>query len=256
MNHSLENRNEISISPEKYVLVTGASRGIGRSIALKFASEGYNLIIISSKSSEELNKTRHEIQTYSVECLAYITDVSDYDSVMKLGSMLFSQGICPDCIINNAGISYFGLIQDMSIEDWNRIINTNLSSVFHTTKAFINKMISRHSGCIINISSVWGNVGASCETAYSASKGGVNSYTKALAKELAPCNIRVNAISCGAIDTSMNSRLDMNERKMLENEIPAGRMGTCEEVADMAYHIYSIGSYMTGQIITIDGGWT
>lgn len=239
----------------KYVMVTGASRGIGRAISIEFAKKGKNLILLSSKSPEALETVKKEVLAYGVDCISFITDVSDYQSVYTLKSSLQAMSIKTDCIINNAGICYFGLIQDMTPEEWDKTIRTNLSSVFYTTKLFVHDMIQNKNGCIINISSVWGNVGASCEAAYSASKGGINAFTKALAKELAPSGIRVNAIACGAIDTDMNNRLNEMEKSDLENEIPMGRMGTPAEVAEFAYNLYSMNGYLTGQIISIDGGW-
>jgi 3-oxoacyl-[acyl-carrier protein] reductase len=159
-----------------------------------------------------------------------------------------------DVVVNNAGISYVGLITDLNVEDWNRIVSVNLSSLFYTTKAFLPDMVHRKSGAIINISSMWGNVGASCEVAYSATKGGVNAYTKALAKEVAPSGITVNAIACGVIDTDMNGHLDATEKAELMEEIPMGRFGTPEDVGQCVLGILS-SPYLTGQIITLDGGY-
>lgn len=241
---------------KKYIFITGASRGIGKAIALEFASKGHNIIIVSSNSPGELNNTHSLISEYNVECLSFTVDISDFSSLLLLKKQLDEKNIFVECVINNAGISYFGLLQDMSPTDWNRIIAVNLSSVFNTSKIFLNDMINHQNGCIINISSVWGNIGASCEVAYSASKGGVNSFTKALAKELAPSKIPVNAIACGAIDTDMNNRLTDDEKNELCNEIPAGRMGTPTEIAKITYSLYTSDNYLTGQIITIDGGWT
>ena len=241
---------------DKYIFISGASRGIGRAIALEFARAGHNLIIVSSNSEKDLNETMKEIEKFNVKCKTFTLSVADFNSLESMKAELDNEDIFVEGIINNAGISYFGLLQDMSVEDWNKIINVNLSSVFNTSKLFINDMIKQRCGSIINISSVWGNVGASCEVAYSASKGGVNSFTKALAKELATCGINVNAIACGAIDTSMNSRLDEKEKQALCEEIPAGRMGACEEVARLVYSVFKSDKYLTGQIITMDGGWT
>ncbi len=149
-----------------------------------------------------------------------------------------------------------GLLTDMKDEDWRRVLGTNLDSLFYTCRAAVPGMVKRHEGRIINISSVWGNVGASCEVAYSASKGGVNSFTKALAKELAPSGISVNAIACGVIDTDMNrNELSEQELSELEEEIPVGRMGSPEEVAELVLHICDAPLYFTGQVITMDGGW-
>ena len=239
-----------------YILITGASRGIGRAISLKFAKEGYNIIILSKNSYKDLLELCEICKKYNVECIPHECDISDYNELIMLREYIISLKINVSCIINNAGISYFGLLQDMDINDWNNIINTNLSSVFYTCKLFLPEMISRQNGRIINISSVWGNVGASCEVAYSASKGGVNAFTKALAKELAPSHISVNAIACGAIDTSMNRRLSPEEKSELESEIPYGRMGLDTEAAETVYNLFISPSYLTGQIITMDGGWT
>ena len=159
-----------------------------------------------------------------------------------------------DVLVNNAGISYVGLLQDMSSENWDRIVRTNLTSVFNCCKLAIPMMLAGGGGKIINISSVWGVAGASCEVAYSATKGGINAFTKALAKELAPSNIQVNAVACGAIDTEMNQWLEEDELLRLVDEIPAGRLGRAEEVADFVYHLGYKGSYLTGQIIRLDGG--
>ena len=160
-----------------------------------------------------------------------------------------------DVLVNNAGVSYIGLLQDMSVQDWDKVIHTNLNSVFNCCKLAIPGMLSKKQGKIINISSVWGNVGASCEVAYSATKGAINAFTKALAKELAPSNIQVNAIACGAIDTEMNQWLEEEELISLVEEIPAGRLGRAEEVADLVYHLSYKDSYLTGQVIGLDGGW-
>ena len=160
-----------------------------------------------------------------------------------------------DVLINNAGISHIGLLSDMSVSQWRRVMSTNLDSCFYTCRRAIPLMVHAKQGRIINISSVWGQAGASMEAAYSASKGGVNSLTKALAKELAPSNIQVNAIACGVIDTDMNRCFSPEEMASLIEEIPADRIGRPEEVAALAGQLITAPAYMTGQIITIDGGW-
>ena len=160
-----------------------------------------------------------------------------------------------DVLVNNAGISFIGLLTDMSVEEWQRVINTNLSSCFYTSRLAIPLMLQKHSGRIINISSMWGTVGASCEVAYSATKSGLNGLTRALAKELAPSNIQVNAIACGVIDTVMNDLLDAEEKAALTEEIPAGRFGTPEEVALLAWQLANAPAYLTGQILGMDGGY-
>ena len=238
------------------VLITGASRGIGKSIAIRFAEKGYSLVINCSKSADALMTLKKEIEErYHVPVLASVGNIGDYIYVQELfeNSKQTFGGI--DIVVNNAGISHIGLLSDMTPEEWHQIIDTNLSSVFYTSKLAIPYMLSKQQGKIINISSVWGNVGASCEVAYSASKGGINSFTKALAKELAPSNIQVNAIACGCIDTEMNQCFSEEERQELINEIPAGRFGKPEEVANLVYSLAEEHNYLTGQIISLDGGW-
>lgn len=240
---------------KKTVLVTGSSRGIGKAIAMKFARMGYNVIINCARSEEELMITKEEIEACGAVCLSYLADMGDYNSARKLFELIEKRFGGIDLVINNAGISYVGLLTDMTSEDWSRVINTNLTSVYNCCSLSIPHMLQKKSGKIINISSVWGNVGASCEVAYSASKGGMNAFTKALAKELAPSNIQVNAIACGAIDTEMNRFLSDEDLISLINEIPANRLGQAEEVAELAYLLAESGSYLTGQIIGLDGGW-
>lgn len=240
----------------KTVLVTGASRGIGRSIASAFAAAGCRLVITCASSGPRLLEFRQKLdETYHTPVLASIGDISDYAYVERLFSEISAVFGGVDILINNAGISHIGLLSDMDIAAWNRILGTNLTSVFFTCKLAIPYMLQRKSGKIINISSVWGSVGASCEVAYSASKGGVNAFTRALAKELAPSNIQVNAVACGAIDTEMNRWMEEDELISLVEEIPAGRLGSAEEVADLVYHLGYKNAYLTGQVIGLDGGW-
>lgn len=168
---------------------------------------------------------------------------------------LFSGIDTLDVLINNAGIAHIGLLTDMTAEQWHRILAVNLDACFYTCRAAIPLMLKKHSGKIINISSVWGTQGASMEVAYSASKGGMNAFTKALAKELAPSNIQVNAIACGVIDTTMNACLSPEELETLRAEIPADRIGSPSEVAALVLQTAAAPSYMSGQVITIDGGW-
>jgi len=240
----------------KTVLVTGASRGIGKAIAVKFAKKNYNVVINCVRSEERLMQTKREIESYQVPCLAYLGDMGDMEQCRQLFSQIKKQFHTLDVLVNNAGISYIGLLQDMTTDDWDRVIRTNLTSVFNCCKLAIPDMVSQKYGKIINISSVWGNVGASCEVAYSATKGGINAFTKALAKELAPSNIQVNAVACGAIDTEMNQFLAEEELIALVDEIPTGRLGRAEEVADLVYHLGYKNAYLTGQVIGLDGGWT
>lgn len=242
------------MNQKKTALITGASRGIGRALALRFAKEGYQLSLICQKQIEELQKIKDTCTALGQDCLCFQGDVGDFSFVKEAVQQTCDHYPAIDLLINNAGISYVGLLTDMSPEQWNQLLSTNLTALYNTCHEVVPQMVHQRSGQIINISSIWGNVGASCEVAYSATKGGVNSFTRALAKELAPSNISVNAISCGVIDTQMNAFLSPDERRVLEDEIPAGRLGTTEEVAALAYALTTASSYLTGQIITLDGG--
>ena len=243
---------------QRKALVTGASHGIGKAIATRFAAEGCDLILNCKTDHELLRATAHELSvTYGIRTQVIPCDVGDHAAVCDMFEQIrtFFDGDGIDILVNNAGISQIGLLTDLSIDDWNRVIATNLTSVFSCCHEAIPYMVHEKSGCIINISSVWGTVGASCEVAYSASKGGINTFTKALAKELAPSGISVNAIACGVIDTRMNGCFDAAERAALKEEIPMGRYGTPEEAAALAWQLATAPTYLTGQILSLDGGW-
>lgn len=241
---------------KKTVLVTGASRGIGRAIALTFAKNGYHVFLNCNHSITELEKVRAEIEAIpGASCDMAIGDVGNSESVGKMFKRIYASCDALDVLVNNAGIAHIGLLSEMSDKEWNRIIQTNLSSVFYCCRAAVPEMVSKKSGKIINISSMWGTSGASCEAAYSAAKSGVHGLTKALAKELAPSNVQVNAIACGVIDTAMNEGLSPEERLSLEIDIPAGRFGEAQEVADMVLHLADTPAYLTGQVIGFDGGF-
>ena len=241
---------------KKTAIITGASRGIGKAIAKLLASEGYHLALFCHNNIDMLNAFASELKSlYKIQVFTYSGDISDSgftipaceDAIEKLGQI--------DVLVNNAGIAHIGLLTDMSLDEWDEMIGTNLSPLFYTTKVVVPKMVSRNTGAIINISSMWGTVGASCEVAYSATKGAVNSFTKALGKELAPSHISVNAIACGVVDTDMNSMLSAEEKLELEREIPAGRFCSPEDIANVVLGIIKAPSYMTGQIIGVDGGY-
>lgn len=240
---------------KKNILITGSSRGIGRACARFFARSGYHVFINCCHSANHLKTLENQIQADGGSCTPLIGDVSRPEQVREMFHIIESR--CPglDVLINNAGISYFGLLTDMTDADWDKLIQTNLSSAFYCCRAAVPYMVSQKQGRIINISSMWGTAGASCEAAYSASKAGLHGLTKALAKELAPSGIQVNAIACGAIDTEMNSRLSPEERAALEEEIPLGRFGTPEETASLALMLAESPEYLTGQIIGLDGGF-
>ena len=237
----------------KNVFITGASRGIGKAIAYEFAQNGYDLYLTCKNNFDILKDMKTELeQAYSIPCHIFKCDMANINEVEELFQMISSL----DVIVNNAGISHVGLLTDMSEKEWRSVMTTNLDSLFYTSKFGVPKMLSCHKGKIINISSIWGNVGASMEVAYSASKGAVNSFTKALAKELAPSNIQVNAIACGMFDTDMNACFSEEDLHYIIEEIPADRMGKPEEVARLCHMLAEAPEYLTGQIITLDGGWT
>ncbi len=241
---------------KKTALITGASRGIGEAVCRRFAAEGYSLALTCRNSFEKLSDIAKDLkEKYNIDCICRQLDVSDHEAVSKLfEDPFFENGL--DVLVNNAGISYLGLLHEMSPEDWHRVVGVNLDSVFYHCRYAIPLMLRKHSGHIINISSVWGNAGASMEVCYSASKGGVNAFTKALAKELAPSGISVNAVAAGMIDTDMNACYSDEEKRNVVDSIPADRMGQPGEVADAVFGLVNMPDYLTGQVITIDGGWT
>lgn len=239
-----------------YAFISGASRGIGKGIAYKLAKEGYDLVLCCEKNGKALLNVSDDIRSrFGRNVLTYVGDIGDSEFVSMMGSDVISKIGGVDVLINNAGIAKIGLLTDTSPEEWDRIISVNLSSCYYTARAFLPAMIRKKCGHIINISSMWGRVGASCEVAYSASKGGMDAFTRALSKELAPSHIRVNAISCGVIDTDMNAELSPEDMEALKNEIPADRLGTPDDVADAVYALLISGDYLTGQIIGVEGGY-
>lgn len=236
----------------KKALITGASRGIGAATARILAKDGYDLCLVCKNSEKEINRIKDELEREEgISCQVFLCDVSDPKQV----ETMVKQAGEIHVLINNAAISYVGLLTDMSLEQWHQVIDTNLNSLFYFCRLIVPQMVRRKSGKIINISSVWGNVGASMEVAYSAAKGGVNSFTRALAKELAPSGIQVNGIAYGVIDTEMNRCFSKEDMRALQEEIPADRIGSTEEAAQMIRQVLNAPDYLTGQIITMDGGW-
>lgn len=239
----------------KSAWITGASRGIGRAIALKLAEEGYDIAITASKSSEELKETEEQIRALHVTCRSFLADASSYSAMEKV-FLALSSWKAPDILINNAGIASLGLFTDLTPPEYERVITVNLLSVMHCCHLVIPAMVRRKKGRILNISSIWGICGASCEAAYSAAKSGVNGFTRAIAKELAPSNIAVNALACGVIDTKMNrNHLSGEELTTLSEQIPAGRMASPDEVASAVWQLINAPIYLTGQVIAFDGGF-
>ena len=236
--------------------ITGASRGIGRGIALVLARNGYNLALTCRRNKEDLDAFAQELHSrYMIDVCTYQCNASSYPEVASTIEAALAHFGKITLLVNNAGISKVGLLTDLSPEEWKELIETNLSSLFYHCKSIIPSMLQKEEGRIINISSMWGSVGASCEVAYSASKGGVNAFTRALAKELAPSNVTVNAIACGVIDTDMNRIFTEEDRQALSEEIPAGRFAEPEEVGEAVLALAQMPAYVTGQIIGMDGGY-
>ena len=237
----------------KHVLVTGASGGIGRACALAFAGKGYSVTVCYNTNKYAAEELTGTILKKGVPAIAVKADVSSESDVAELFKYAESEIGPVDTLINNAGISHFGLLTDMSTSQWHDIINTNLTSVFLCCRQALPSMVKYKRGCIINMSSIWGESGASCESAYSASKAGMIGLSKALAKEYGPSGIRVNCISPGFIATGMNSRLSQSEIDDFTSETPLCRTGTPDEVASAALFLAENG-FVTGQVIGVTGG--
>ena len=238
----------------KIALVTGGSRGIGRAIATELAKEGATVIINYSKDDLSAEETLKEIESFGGYSKLYKGDISNYDICKNMIDFIINTFGKIDIIINNAGVSFRGLFMDFTDRNIKDIFGINVLGAMYLSKEALPHMINRGKGNIINISSIWGEAGASCEVLYSSTKGAINLFTKSLAKEVAPMGIRVNAIAPGVIDTEMNSFLSKEEREELEEEIPSGRFGNPKEVAKLVTFLCSDKcEYLTGQIIKVDG---
>jgi len=236
----------------KTVLITGGSRGIGKAMVYAFARAGYNVLLNFNKSEGLANEIASEFSNVKI----YGADVANQKSVIDMVSYANNNFGGIDILINNAGISCNGLFQELEENEWHRLIDVNLTGVYNCTKAVLPHMISKKQGKIINISSVWGMVGASNEVAYSASKAGIIGLTKALAKEVGPSNIQVNCIAPGIVMTDMVSEYTMDELNNITNEIPLGRIGSTSDIAQLALFLASdSANYITGQVISPNGGW-
>jgi 3-oxoacyl-[acyl-carrier protein] reductase len=241
---------------EQTVLITGASKGIGAAVAKRFASVGMNVVIHYNQAHEAANEVARSCMTQGAKVLTISADISSKDQILKMQEKLAKHELLPDILVNNAGISHYGMMSDVTEEQWNQVMNVNLKGTFLTTQIFMERMVQLKYGRIINVSSIWGISGASCEVVYSTAKGGVNAFTKALAKELAPSNVTVNAVAPGAVDTSMMNSLATDELTAIQNEIPAGRFAQPDEIASLVYFLaLPESSYITGQIISPNGGW-
>ena len=234
----------------KIILITGASRGIGRAIAKMFAENNYNVIANYNKSEQKAIELKEKYDNIEI----FKADVSKREEVKKLVNFVLQKYGKIDVLINNVGISKSQLFTDVTDNDWNEIINTNLYSAFCVTQEILPSMIQNKSGCIINISSIWGQIGASCESIYSISKAGIDAMTKSLAKELGPSNIRINSIAPGLINTDMNKNLSFNDLIEIKNETPLQRIGEPEDIAKCVKWLVE-DNFTTGQVISINGGW-
>lgn len=238
----------------KTVLITGGSRGIGKCIAENLAKDGFNVVLNYNKSEKQAKQIQKELFDQGIKIEIYKADISKREQVQKLVKFTLDKFKNIDILINNAGIAKLQMFNDITNEDWNEMISTNLNSVFYTTQEVLPNMIHNKSGCIINISSIWGIVGASCEVAYSVSKAGINGMTKSLAKELGLSNIRVNSIAPGVIDTEMNSNLDNAIKEQIKDETPLNRIGKPVDIYRCVKWLIE-DEFTTGQIISPNGGY-
>lgn len=238
----------------KTIIVTGGSRGIGAAIVNLLAKENYNVVLNYNKSEEIAKKIQEEFTKLGKTVEIFKADVSKREEVKKLVDFTIQKFGKIDVLINNAGISQTKLFTDITDEDWNTMLNTNLNSVFYMSQEVSKHMIHEKEGCIINISSIWGMIGASCEVHYSVAKAGVDAMTKSLAKELGPSNIRVNSIAPGIINTDMNKYLSEEELNEIKKEIPLEKIGSTSSIAKCVKWLIE-DDYTTGQIISINGGW-
>lgn len=235
----------------KVVLVTGGSRGIGAAVCRKFAAEGYTVAINYEKSEEKAKALADEIGGR-----AFRADVSDYAEVSKMFSEIEAQLGGVNVLVNNAAVSVVGLFQDMTESEWERLFGVNVKGVFNCAKRAVGNMLGKQSGSIVNLSSMWGVTGGSCEAHYSAAKAAVIGYTKALAKELGPSGIRVNCVAPGTVATEMNAHLSKEDLDALAEETPLGRIGTPEEIAEAVFFLASEkASFITGEVLNVNGGF-
>lgn len=249
----MEENKEKNIQ-NKVIIVTGGSRGIGAAIVKLLANEGYKVVLNYNQSKEAAENIKRELKNQGKEIDIFKADVSKREEARNLIQFAIEKYKKIDVLINNAGIAQEKLFTEITDEDWNRMIQTNLNSVFYCTQEAVPYMIARQEGNIINISSIWGVTGGSCEVHYSVAKAGIDGMTKALAKELGPSHIRVNSIAPGAIDTDMNKNVTEEEWEELKQEIPLERIGRTKDIAKCAKWLIE-DEYTTGQVISINGGW-
>jgi 3-oxoacyl-[acyl-carrier protein] reductase len=239
---------------DKVAIVTGGTRGIGRAIVEKLAKNGYKVVLDYNKSIELAKRIQDEYREKNIDIDIFQADVSSEAQVKKLVDFTLEKHNKIDLLINNAGIDFVKLFTDITVEEYDKVMDVNLKSAFLMSKYVAKSMIEQKSGHIINISSIWGIEGASCESIYAVSKAGMDGLTKSLAKELAPSNIRVNSIAPGLIDTDMNKNILESDLRDIIKEIPIGRIGKPEDVADAVMLLDNCG-YITGQVMQVNGGW-
>ncbi len=238
----------------KVIIVTGGSRGIGASIVKLLAAEDYKVILNYHQSEHTAEEIKQELLQQGKKIEIFKADVSKREDVRKLIQFAIEKYHKVDVLINNAGIAQEKLFTQITDEDWNKMIQTNLNSVFYCTQEVVQYMLEKQAGSIINISSIWGVTGGSCEVHYSVTKAGIDGMTKALAKELGPSHIRVNSIAPGAIDTDMNKSVTEEEWEEVKREIPLNSIGKAKDIAKCAKWLIE-DEYTTGQVISVNGGW-
>ena len=238
----------------KTVIVTGGSRGIGAAIVREFAKEKYNVVLNYNNSEEAAIKIQNELKEQGINIEIFKADVSKREEVKEIVKFALEKFKNIDVLINNAGIAQIKPFMDISDEDWEKMMQINLNSVFYCTQEVLENMIHNKCGCIVNISSIWGITGGSCEVHYSTSKAAIDGMTKALAKELGPSNIRVNSVAPGAIMTDMNSDCTEEEIKEINKQIPLGKFGEAADIAKCVKWLVE-DNYTTGQVISPNGGW-
>ena len=237
------------------VLITGASRGIGEQCVLSFAKAGYDVALNYCRSEAKALALVKEIEALGVKAFAVQADVADSAQVKGMFDAVRAELGTVDVLVNNAGIAHVGLLTDMTDDEWRRLIDTDLSGTFYCCREALSDMIRAHSGVIVNIASMWGEVGASCEAAYSAAKAGVIGLTKALAKEVGPSGVRVNAISPGVVMTEMMAGFSEDDVAALKDETPLTSLGSPEDIADAVLFLASEKArFITGQVLSVNGG--